>query len=260
MLANKILFRCSSLGHLMVEPRSKSETLSESTKTHLVDVYVRHKYNRFTDINSKYLNKGNDVEEDSITLVSRLTKTFLKKNEQQLSNDFVCGTPDIYIGESIDKAEIIRDTKSSWDAFTFFRAKHKELNKLYYWQGQGYCWLTGASKFFIDYCLNNTPYHIVEGELRKESYNHLGGDTPAWIELQIISNHVYDKKTFEEYINIRGISVSDDNAKAIHSSFVEIPINERHFAFEVERNDTDIERLKERIKEAREFIINDLNK
>jgi hypothetical protein len=242
----------------MVDPKSKSERLSESTKTHLVDVFVRQKYNRFTDINSKYLEKGNDVEEDSITVVSRLTKTFLKKNEEQLSNDYICGTPDIYIGESIHNAEIIRDTKSSWDAFTFFRAINKDINKLYYWQGQGYCWLTGASVFYIDYCLNNTPYHIVEGELRKESYKHIGGDTPAWVELQIIANHVYDKSTFNDYISLRGIAISDINAKAIYDTFIEIPLENRLYSFKIERNDDDIERLKSRIEDSRDYIQNGL--
>jgi hypothetical protein len=259
MNANDILFRCSSLGHLMTEPRSKSETLSEGTKTHLVDVFTREKYNRFEEINSKFLDKGNDVEEDSITVVSRITKIHHKKNEESLSNEFIRGTPDLFIGESITKAERIRDTKSSWSLFTFQRSISKPLDTKYYWQGQGYMALSGAKVCNIDYCLNNTPWHIVEGELRKEGYNHLNLDTPAWIEAQIIANHTYDAKTFHEYMDNRAIDgFKDENTQAIVKGFVEIPLLERHFSFEFERNDIDINRLYARIKDCRQWINDNL--
>lgn len=251
---NEILFRCSSLGHLMVEPKSKSETLSETTKTHLVDVTVSAKYNRHREIHAKQLDKGNETEEDSITVLSRITKKFFKKNEQHLSNEFIKGTPDLFEGESIQNATHIRDTKSSWDAYSFFRAKNKELEKNYYWQGQGYMWLTGAKHCSIDYVLNNTPWGLIESELRKESYNHVDNETPAWIEAQIISNHVYDEKTFKNYCDFRGISESKEYVNTVIKGFVEIPLKERHFNFEFERNDSDLERLKNRIIQSREYI------
>jgi hypothetical protein len=257
--ANEILFRCSSLGKLMVEPRGKSETLSESTKTHLVDVWVTNKYERHEEITSKYLDKGNEVEEDSITVVSRMTKQFLKKNTDHLKNEYIKGTPDLFLGEEINQAERIRDTKSSYSIFTFHRAINKELNIDYYWQGQGYMWLTGAKVCNIDYCLINTPYHIVEGELRKESYNHLNGETPTWIELQIIAKHTYERKTFEDYIKQRGCYPSTEADKAVVFGFVEVPLKERWFTFEFERNDADIERLKQRISDCREWIKGNLD-
>jgi len=251
---NDILFRCSSLGYLMTDSRSKTETLSETTKTHLVDVVVSAKYNRHREIHAKQLDKGNETEEDSITVLSRITKKFFKKNETSLANEFIKGTPDLFEGESIYSATHIRDTKSSWDAYSFFRAKNKELEKNYYWQGHGYMWLTGAQYCSIDYVLNNTPWGLIESELRKESYNHLENDTPAWIEAQIIANHVYDKKTFMEYINFRGVSEEKEHVSTIIKGFVEIPLKDRHFNFEFDRNDSDLERLKNRIIQSREYI------
>lgn len=258
MDASKILFRCSSLGHLMTEPKSKADkeagNLSESAKTHLIDVYVSNQYNRFTEINGKFLDKGNDCEEDSITTISRITKTFYKKNEEHLENEFIKGTPDLYEGESIASAEVIRDAKSSWDIYTFHRAISKDLDDKYYWQGTGYMWLTGAKKCFIDYCLNNTPYHLVNRELLYESYKQPEGDTPGWIELQIIANHVYDRATLDKYIAQRGIKIEGEYAEAVYNGFVEVPVNKRHYAFAFERNDDDIERLKARIIKGREYI------
>lgn len=311
--ANEILFRCSSLGYLMAEPREKSpyqkwadeldtlkgyrvqydamankETktainklasiqkkellvaelekhkddvhLAETVKTHLVDVYVSNKYNRFTEISAKQLDKGNEVEEDSITVISRLKKTFFKKNEVHLSNNIIKGTPDLFEGENIYKAEHILDAKSSWDCYSFNRAKNKELNENYYWQGTGYMMLTGASKCTIGYCLNNTPYQLVVNELRKESYKYADNDTPAWVELQIIANHVYDKQTFDEYINLRGIALLDENDKAVYNGFVEIPLQERYFEFTFERNPEDIERLTKRIYQCRNWMNENLFK
>lgn len=259
MNANEILFRCSSLGYLMTNPRNKSEKLSETTKTHLVDVFVSAKYNRFTEIKGKQLDKGNDCEEDSITVVSLVTKTFFTKNEEHLSNEYIKGTPDLFAGSDVRHTEVIRDTKSAWDIYTFNRAKSKGLNDMYYWQGMGYMALTGAKKCFIDYCLNNTPYYLVNKELYHEGFNH-DQNTPAWIELQIIANHVYDKSTFDAYIQRRGIVLEDEYAKAVYAGFVEVPLAERHFAFEFDRDEEAIEALYQRIRECREWMNENLFK
>lgn len=254
MDVNEILFRCSSLGYLMVEPKSKTEEISETTKTHLVDVFVSNRYNRFEEVNGKALDKGNETEEDSITTVCRIIGKYLEKNEEHLSNEYIKGTPDLFIGKSIREATEVRDTKSSWSAFTFFRAMNKKLDPKYYWQVMGYMDLTGAKIAYIDYCLNNTPYHLIESELRKESYSHPELNTPEWIELQIIANHVYDKKTFDQYIQMRGIVPSDTNSMAIIKGFVEIPLKERHFCFEVERKGDQIANIRHKVKLCREYI------
>jgi hypothetical protein len=294
--ANEILFRCSSLGHLMTEPKGKThyfigeqeitekqynamvfdfvksnditalnllktetkkaakDELSDTVITHLIDVFCAEMYNRHTEINGKQLEKGNDVEEDSITTVSLVTKKYFKKNESHLSNAYIKGTPDLFLGEKIYSAELVRDTKSSWDLYTFQRAINKPISKMNLWQIKGYMALAGAKIGFVDYCLNNTPYHIVEGELRRESYKHLNADTPAWIELQIIANHVYDLETLNEYRQQRGIHHLDDNAMIVYDSFVEIPLPKRHHAFEVSHVDQDIEALYKRIEQCRNWM------
>jgi len=265
--ANDLLFRCSALGYLMKDPKTikakEAGELAEGVKTHLVDVYVAAKYERHEEISSKYLEKGNTTENESITTVSRMTKKFFKKNEETLQNEFIKGTPDLFIGESIDKANHIRDTKSSYSVYTYNRSISKELSDLYYWQVQGYMALSGAKVANVDFCLNNTPFNLIESELRRESYKHLEGNTPNWIDLQIAANHIYDTKTFNEFIERSGIYPSDENSKAIVNGFVEIPLKERWFTFEVKRNDDDIQRLYERIKQCRTWInkryFNELN-
>lgn len=225
---SKLLFRCSSLGHLLAETREKSNldkyndaialksklieehsimpettgagkpsvnwqkkkdailnadklirelelikdevTLSEGAKTHLMDLYVSITTGRNTDIESKYIRKGNAVEEDALTLYARIKKQMFRKNEEHLKNDFIMGTPDTWIGESIHKATFVPDMKSSWDLYTFYRTFTKPLATLYFWQIVGYMWLTGAKKGSIAYCLVNTPEPLIEAEIKRVWY------------------------------------------------------------------------------------------
>jgi len=144
--------------------------LSESAKTHLIDLYVSITTGRNTDIENKYMRKGNEVEEDAITLYSRIKKQMFRKNEEHLKNEYIMGTPDTWIGESIHKSIFVPDMKSSWDLYTFYRTYTKELSKIYFWQSIGYQWLTGAKKGSIAYCLVNTPQPLIDAEIRRIWY------------------------------------------------------------------------------------------
>lgn len=250
--ADNIFFRGSSVGHLMVEPRSKSEILSESTKTHLIDVFVSEKYDRHEEIKSKFLEKGNECENDSLTLLSRITKVFYKKNEIHLSNDFIKGTPDCFIGESIQIASHIVDIKTSWSAHTFFRAQKDKLNPLYYWQCQSYMWLTGAEKATVAFCLVNGIYDAIDREKKKLAYKLqiLDEETPEYIEKckQIEINHIFDLQLFIQkypYFNFHN---------DINKWEYDIPKEKRLFSFELERNNNDIERLKNKIVDCRAWM------
>jgi hypothetical protein len=227
-------FRCSSLGHLMTEPLTKADkdagNLSEGTKTHLVDVYVHLKYGRQTDITSKYIAKGLMVEEDGITLYIRMKKKFFKKNEEHLKNDFIMGTPDIFDGPSIYKATEITDIKCSWDIYTFYRTLTKKINQLYYWQLQGYMWLTGAKTAVLAYCLINTPDVFLNDEKRKLFY-----------KMGVVSE---ENEIYLEACQALELSMLYDD----------IPLNERLLEFRIERNDADIARIENRVIKCRQFL------
>jgi len=217
---DEILFRCSSLGHLMTEPKSKSETLSETTKNHLVDVWIRHKYNRKELITSKYMEKGTMVEEDAMTLYSRFRKQYYVKNEKILTDDFIKGIPDI-----ITEKTVI-DLKSSWDIFTFFRTKQKTVEKMYYWQLQGYMSLTGKENARLVYCLVNTPQVLIDDEIHRLQYKHLSEADMLKARNQIEMNSIFD----------------------------DIDIQDKIYEIEIKRNNEDIERLYNRIIDCRNWI------
>jgi hypothetical protein len=231
---SETLFRSSAAGHLMTEPKSKKDkdagNLSEGAKTHLVDIYVSAKYGRQSDIQNRYVTKGLMVEEDSITLYSRVKKSYFKKNEEHLSNEFIKGTPDMFTGKDIRNAEIIIDVKSSWDLFTFFRNHTKDVNSLYWWQLQCYMALTGAKSARLAYCLINTPQVLIEDEKRKLMYKMgcLSQESPEYVEAceELEKSMIYD----------------------------DIPLKERLIEFEIERDNEAIKSLYERIKKARAYL------
>jgi len=221
-MESNILFRASQVGNLMVEPRSKTETLSETTKTYLIEVFIKHKYGREKDITSKYFSKGIAVEEDSITLYSRLNKEFYIKNEENMRNEFVTGTPDLMNGD------VVIDIKSSWDIFSFWKSKTSPLNKDYYWQLQVYMWLTGRTKAKLAYCLVNTPETLIDDEKKK-------------------------------YIYRSGITMEEQSTEALelierNCKYDDIPIAERMHVVDIAYNPDDIERLKVRIDECRKYM------
>lgn len=228
------LFRASSAWYLMVPPKNKADkeagNLSESAKTHLIDVYVSNKYSRNTDIHNKYIQKGLMVEEDSITIYSRVKKTFYKKNEEHLKNDFIMGTPDLYFGNSINEASHIIDIKSSYDIFTFFRNLTKGVIDLYYWQLQCYMALSGAQSSTLAYVLTDTPEVIINDEKRRLMWK-MGVAT-------------------EE--NTDFIEACAELDRLL--TYPDIPLSDRVIEFEVNRNDEDICRLYDRIVKARGFL------
>lgn len=266
MEANNILFRCSSLGHLMTEPKSKSEVISEGTKTHLIDVFISYQYGRREEIDSKFIRKGHAREEDCITLLARTDKRMYKKNDSRLNNDFVTGEPDLFIGEKIYAADETLDTKTSWSMHTFYRSMHKPLDKSYYWQGQGYMWLTGAKKHTVVYGLVNNTVQGILDEIRRISYkpgmmDEYGNESDLFIEKkrQIEINSIFDREEFERELELTNQYYDFTIPKSEWK--YNVPISERIFKFEFNRNDSDIERLQQRITDCREWMeINLFNK
>lgn len=252
MQASDILFRCSSLGKIKAGPREKAGTIAPGVCTHLVDVFVSAVYGRREEAEGKMLEKGNQREEDSLTLLSRVHKNFYRKNDVRLSNEYITGECDIFIGESIENATETIDTKTSWSANTFFRASHKVLEEDYEEQGHGYMWLTGAKKHTVAYCLVNGTAQAIMDEKRRAAWK-FGPDpdvNPEYIKKckQIEINHIFDIKSFAdeypwfEFHNDLGDWKWD------------IPMEKRMHTFVFDRDEQAIERIKNRVIQCRKWM------
>jgi len=253
MTASDIKIRCSSLGYIMTETRTKSEILSETCKTHLVDVFVSAKYGRREEAQSKFLDKGNDREEDSITLLSRVSKAVYNKNDQRIENEFIIGEPDIYEGNNIMVADVTLDTKTSWSAHTFFRAKMKELDKMYFYQGQGYMALTGAKLHKVAFCLVNGLATAINDEKRRLQWKSTKIDfetDPVYIEKckQVEINHIFCLKEFAK--ENPGFVFHND----LENWNYDIPMQDRLYVFELERDEGVIKSIYERVITCRQWM------
>ena len=82
-------FRCSSIGKLMTNSRSKSNPLSVTTMNYLKQLHKEEVFGRKKEIRSKYLDKGIEVEEEAITLYSEVTGELFIKNKKRFTNDFI---------------------------------------------------------------------------------------------------------------------------------------------------------------------------
>jgi len=231
---NEVLIRCSSIGNLMTEPKEKAAKdageLSKTAKSHLKKVYAKEKYGREQDIITKQMQKGTEVEEESITLLSRVLKKMLYKNDQRLNNEYITGLPDIYEGESIHNAEEITDIKSSYDLFTFLPNIGEPLDRDYYYQLQGYMALSGAKRACIAYCLVDTPEHIINSEKYRlfKSMNFISEESPEF---------------YREALKIeKGMTFGD------------IPKEERVLLFPVERDEEAITKIYDKVAKARIFL------
>jgi len=162
-----MIFKCraSALGKLMTSPRSKSETLSQTTKSYLEEWVKEQIYGVKKQINSKYLQKGLALEDQAIEFYSvAMDKDFMIKNLDHFEDDFFTGTPDCM------HEGIVYDFKTSWDCFTF-PLFDQEPDMGYYYQLQVYMHLTGLRKAKLVYTLQDTPDYLTHEE--PVSYAHV---------------------------------------------------------------------------------------
>jgi hypothetical protein len=192
-MENTLKIRCSSLGAIMTDPRTKAETLSETCKTELRKLWIWKQFRKTKDITSKYIEKGLENEEQALTMITEHDGCFYVKNEKTLENDFIKGTPDI-----IHDSWII-DTKVSWDIFTFAGAK---MTKDYEYQLRGYMALTGVNTARLVYVLTDTPEKMIMDEIRRQSWRMGMIEVPQTFEDLIRVNMTYDNVPKESRVKV----------------------------------------------------------
>jgi hypothetical protein len=244
MNIDNILFRCSSWGDLM----GKSG-LGVTGEKLAIRTYIEYKYGRTKEFTSKYTDKGNLNEPIAIKSINEHLQRDYVKNEIRISNDHITGECDV----DSESEDLIIDVKNSWDIFTFMESM-ATVNKNYEWQGIGYMKLYGRSKFKLIHVLEDAPIDIVLRELERESYKH-NGETPEYIQVQIISSLVYSRDEFDKIINYQGLG-GDELADKMIDMFVEIPKTERISIRTFEFDEAKYKHGVSRVVEARNFLKN----
>lgn len=217
--------RASQASKIVTLPKTKkareSGDLSGSHKNYIKEWLIEKKYRRTKDISSKFLDKGNMVEEASLTRVSLATGKFLTKDTENLENEFATGHLDSRSNG------VVYEIKSSWDIFTFPMFEQTLPNKDYYWQVQTYLWLTGYEVGYVCYCLENLPEPLIYDECKKLSWSRgMNGEIDEIIESEVRHKYTYD----------------------------DIPNEDRIRMYRVDKNLEDQELIKEQVKKSNVFI------
>lgn len=212
-----------------LQNKKANPELPKGVQTYCLNWIKEQLYERRKEISSKYTQKGNDVEDESIWFIGRwlgfdefqLNTGQFVKNQTYFENDFMTGTPDVLPLNS----KLVVDAKNSWDFMTFpFLDKVLPEDK-YWWQGQGYMKLTDRTDYKVAYTLMNTPEGIIESEMRRYAYaNGLEPDNMDYSEW-------YDKMSYDNTPEILRIKI-----------------------FDFKRDDEAIKRIEERVILCRKFI------
>lgn len=178
--------RCSAIAQIMKNDRSGKQ-MGETAKTWIEQWVKEQLYDRHKEFYSKYTDKGTTVEQASIDYLSDVLKWgFVLKNEDYFENDFMCGTPDVFVAKSI------KEIKNSWDCFTF-PLFDTEPNKDHVAQVQGYMALTGAEYAEICYVLMDMPEHLIQKQVYYEAAKLGLLELDAETEANIREQYLYSK-------------------------------------------------------------------
>lgn len=150
--------RASSLSQIMTDPKTKGEVLSVGAKTYIAKQAKEFVYGFDEKISSKYMDKGIQVEDQSIELLNSVLFTNYLKNTERKDNDWITGECDIFTGDSII------DIKSSWSLATFPVIASQGEDKDYEWQLRAYMMLWDVDQASIAYCLVSTPEDLIKYE------------------------------------------------------------------------------------------------
>lgn len=182
-----ILFRCSSLGKIMAEPKSiepgliteaiaevvakkkrteeetallrslKDQTLSEGAKAYIRSLAKQDILSVDFTFGSKETAKGTEVEDQSIALLNRVRGLSLVKNTERRTDGLITGECDLFDGPRRRG----HDLKSSWSAQTFPGWVDDCEDALYEWQMRGYMKLWDADEWEVNYALVDTPERLI---------------------------------------------------------------------------------------------------
>lgn len=181
------VIRCSSLGKIMTEPVSIDEqyktpevreilakrkredhekalidsllekTLSTGAKTYIRELVAQEIFGVEFEVSSKEMEKGIQCEGQSIALLNKVRGLSLTKNTERKANGWLTGECDLF-----DPATRCgHDIKTSWSLRSFPIVTADCIDKLYEWQMRGYMMLWDAEAWSVDYCMVNTPEHLI---------------------------------------------------------------------------------------------------
>lgn len=160
--ANK-LAKITELTNTVMELEEFKDTweLSTTAKTWIKETAKELFYGYHKTIDTKYMTKGHENEEEAINMLADLHGADYVKNEERKSLTWLTGEADIVDQEN----GVIIDIKNAWDISTFPAFKEDVNKKVkeagYDWQQKGYLILWKLKKAYVAYCITDTPAELI---------------------------------------------------------------------------------------------------
>jgi hypothetical protein len=113
------------------------------------------------------IRKGKMAEKVAGEVLSVVDDVEYLIHKDRISNDYLSGEIDLYLGEHVMAATNITDIKNSFDYLTFLKKIHTGLETGQKEQLQGYGDITGATDLVVANCLITAPREIIEDMMWK---------------------------------------------------------------------------------------------
>lgn len=238
-----------TLGDLLKKKNAKCD-LSDGAKTYLEELVWEDLMGRSKNISDKYLDKGIMCEQESFNLYCDVTQTMFEKNKERRTNEFFTGEPDN------TQDGIIRDIKTSWEYNSFPLREREVKNNLYKWQLDAYMDLWGYDSAQLIYCLVDTPFKLIDDEIRRLDWSNNILDTSGDVRdncidlvVETVSNHIYSFESLENYCN-QSTTINIE----WFDMFKEIPKEVRVKVFDHKKSEKRISQAKEMVSLSRDYM------
>lgn len=211
------------------------------------------RWKRRKQFKGKEVTKGLLQEDESIDMIMLALDTgFIKKNTERKTNSFLTGECDI----DCERENIIIDAKNSWglDQFPMYSQDVPTTDKKYIAQMQGYLHLWNRPKGYIAYCLMDCPTFMIKDAIQKELWQQQKQDPDIFDisyedKIYIIHNMVFTRISYHQICRELKIDMQ-------LKGFVEIPIERRVKAFEVNYDKIFMDKVEMRVRKMNELLEN----
>lgn len=209
----KPLFRASQVGRLMAYP--DKDTLADGAMSLVYEMEKQIMLGWRPNLNTFEIQKGRDVEDQTIALYNQVSGNFYTKNKERKNSDLLTGECDIIEYDE----DVILDIKSAYSKDTFPLSIKEGAKKLYEWQLDTYMHLWDVNNSGLVFGLVDTPEHLIK-KSEPEDWHIVGHIDPklrittlfksrdAKREQQLINKTRVAQDTLCELLDKRGFDFS----------------------------------------------------
>lgn len=163
-----------------VKANSGNVVLGTTCIEYLMEVYA-WETEQMVSLNKESLDvmsmrKGTSGEKEAGLLLSVVDGEMYLSHKDRISNEYLSGEIDFYLGESVYKAKNITDTKISFDYPVYLKKLHIGLESGQTEQLQGYGDITTAQDLFVANCLVSFNPDMIE-EMKWKMMRKMGAVT-----------------------------------------------------------------------------------